>query len=112
MERPVIGLPHTFTAREALDSAVSAAGGSFTHFLEAGNGTIAQALAAAGRGVAVVSDDARFGLVPVAIQASDRVLAVHLVAACDARGITVGYLVKLADRLNTWTAEQYQLIGT
>lgn len=106
---PVIGLPRTFTAREALDSAVSANGGDFTSFLEAANGTIAQALAASGRGVAVVSDDARFDLQPIAIGVGDATLAVRLVASWDGRSIASNHFEDLTKRLSAWVRLHYQL---
>jgi DNA-binding transcriptional LysR family regulator len=108
-DRLVIGLPTSFTAREALDSAALATGTSFDQLLEAGNGTIAQALAAAGRGVAVVSDDARFGLVPLAVESGGDLLTVRLVAAWDLRGIAAPYLAELAARLGAWVAAHYEV---
>lgn len=56
----VLGADHG--TRRQLDAAASDAGLSFAIVAETNVPPIAQALAAAGRGVAVVSDDARYGL--------------------------------------------------
>ncbi|WP_343048986.1 LysR family transcriptional regulator substrate-binding protein [Nocardioides perillae] len=69
--QPLVLLPPHFTAREAVDAAVGAAGASYASVVEAANGTVAQALAASGRGVAVVSDDPRHDLVPLAVDPAD-----------------------------------------
>lgn len=107
LERAVVGLPTTFTAREALDAAVASVGGSFSTLVVAANGTIAQALAAAGRGVAVVSDDPRFDLRPLAIDLGDRPLSITLFAAWDSRSIAASSMERLADRLGAWVASRY-----
>ncbi len=105
--RTVIGVPTSFTAREALEAAVSTTGGSYAEFIEAANGTIAQALAAAGRGVAVVSDDPRYELVPIAINHGDTAIAIQLVAAWDTRRVSAPAMAALAGRLADWVAERY-----
>lgn len=105
--RQVIGLPTTYTAREALDAAVGVEGGAFSSFVEAANGTIAQALAAAGRGVAVVSDDPRFGLVPLQVTTSSGLLRIRLVAAWDGRSVAAATMESLAGRLGDWVAARY-----
>jgi hypothetical protein len=104
--RTVVGVPTSFTAREALEAAVSTIGGSFTEFIEAANGTIAQALAAAGRGVAVVSDDPRYELVPIAIGLHDATLTIQLVAAWEIRKVSAPAMAALAGRLADWVAER------
>lgn len=109
LERLVIGLPGTFTAREALDAAVAASDGAYSHILEAANGTIAQALAAAGRGVAVVSDDPRFDLVPLEIEAAASLVDIRLIAAWDARSIAAAQLAAIGERLRAWIAGHYHL---
>lgn len=100
-------LPPHFTAREALDAAVGAAGASYAAVVEAANGTVAQALAASGRGVAVVSDDPRHGLAPLAVDLGERPLSIRLVAAWDPRGPGATTLEGLARRLGGYAAERY-----
>ncbi|MEQ6900341.1 LysR family transcriptional regulator [Nocardioides sp. YIM 152588] len=107
LERPLIGLPPAFTSRESLERAVAAAGTSYSTLVEAANGTIAQALAASGRGVAVVSDDARFDLVPLGIDVGGRRLAIRLVVAWDGSSVAAPTLEALAGRVNAWVARRY-----
>ena len=67
-----------------------------------------RALAAAGRGVAVASDDPRFGLLPLAIDINDTSLEVRLCAAWDPRGVAAASIEILGDRLAKWVAGQYE----
>ena len=87
--------------------AVLGCNGSYSGVLEAANGTIAQALAAAGRGVAVVTDDPRFDLVPLPIRAGAEDLAIRLVAVWDERSVAADYMAGLARRLSAWVAAHY-----
>lgn len=104
----LVVLPEPFTAREALDAATRAAGQPSAAGVEAANGTIAQALAAAGRGVAVVSDDPRFELRPLAVSLGEgRSLCVRLIAAWDSRGVAADTMADLARRLGDFIAERY-----
>lgn len=103
----VIVLPLSVTSRQALETAVAAAGASYASRLEAANGTVAQALAAAGRGVAVVSDDPRFGLVPVAVDVEDRRLSVRLIAVWDARHPAAATIETFAVRLGEFVRQRY-----
>ncbi|GAA1165935.1 LysR family transcriptional regulator [Nocardioides aquiterrae] len=107
LTRPLVVVPPAFAAREALDTAVAARGASYSGIVEAANGTIAQALAASGRGVAVVSDDPRFDLRPVAVDLDGERLSVRLVAAWDPRSAAAAPLERLARRLGSWVAERY-----
>lgn len=106
-DRTLIGLPATFTAREALDRAIEGAGLDYAEIIEAANGTIAQAMAAAGRGVAVVTDDPRYDLVPIRVLAGRSPLRIRLVAAWDPRGVASSTMSALAARLQAWILEQY-----
>ena len=116
VHRPLIGLPSTFTARESLDAALVFSGLSVQHFAEAANGTVAQALAASGRGVAMVSDDPRYGLVPLAVGLRGQGgaggqggadLSVRLVAAWDGRSVAADSLQAIAVRLSGWATAHY-----
>lgn len=112
LERNLVSLSGTSHAREALDAVVSSLGGSYASLLEAANGTIAQALAASGRGVAVVSDDARFDLVPVAIRVdSSTWLQIHLFAAWDRDSVAAPTIARIVARLGHWVDEHYLAPG-
>ena len=104
----LVVVPPAYTARAALEAAAAGEELSLDGLVEAGNGTIAQALAAAGRGVAVVSDDPRFGLVavPVTLRDGSR-LAVRLSAAWDPRTVTGPAVAAVVQRLAAWVAARY-----
>jgi DNA-binding transcriptional LysR family regulator len=104
---PLIGLPRHFTARQSLEAAVAATGATYGSLVEAANGTVAQALAAAGRGIAVVSDDPRHDLVPLAVDLGEGVLSIRLVAVWDTGHPAAALLETLARRLGTFVLERY-----
>lgn len=104
----VISLPAAFTARQALDAALAENRLVADTSLEAANGTVAQALAAGGRGVAVITDDPRYDLVPLAIELADGVtLSIRLVSLWDARHAASETLDAMAQRLSDFTCERY-----
>jgi DNA-binding transcriptional LysR family regulator len=107
LAEPVIALPTTFTSRQAMEAAVAASGATYASLLEAANGTVAQALAAAGRGIAVVSDDPSFGLVPVAVDAGERPLSIRLLAVWDGRHPAAATIDDVARRLGVFVRERY-----
>lgn len=105
---PLVALPPAFTARQALDDALAAAGTACTSLVEAHNGTLAQALAAAGRGVAVVSDDSRYDLVSLPIELpGQHLLSVRLVSVWDSRHAAAPTLEAMAGRLSAFTCQRY-----
>jgi DNA-binding transcriptional LysR family regulator len=107
LAEPLIGLPGTFTARQALEAAVAESGATYASMVEAANGTVAQALAAAGRGVAVASDDPRFGLHPLAVDLGDRLLSIRLYAVWDSRHAAAATLEVFARRLGGFVVQRY-----
>ncbi len=112
LAEPVIVLPQSVTSRQALEAAVAAAGASYASLLEAANGTVAQALAAAGRGIAVVSDDPQFGLVPVAVDTGEGILSVQLIAVWDERHPAAATVEVFARRLGQFSRERYGALPT
>jgi DNA-binding transcriptional LysR family regulator len=109
VERDLVLMTTDFRPRVLLDAAVDAAGVPYGGVLECTNAQVAQALAAAGRGVAVVSDDPRFGLVPLSIRAADADLQIRLYAAWDPQHHAAGVIADLADRLAAFCADRYGL---
>ncbi|MDI6101829.1 LysR family transcriptional regulator [Actinoplanes sp. NEAU-A12] len=99
----LILLPPTFTARQALDAVAT----GHRPAIEAANGTVAQALAAAGRGIAVASDDPRFGLIPLAVDVGDRRLCIRLRAAWDSRHPAAATIGRFASRLGRFIRDRY-----
>jgi DNA-binding transcriptional LysR family regulator len=108
LAEPLISLPSNFTSRESLDNAVVEAGEGFTSLLVAANGAVAQALAASGRGIAVVSDDPRYGVVPVMVDLGHRLLSIRLFAAWDSRHPGIATLAALAARIGEFVRWRYR----
>jgi len=104
----VIVQPTAFTARQSLEAAVTAAGAGYSSSIEAANGTVAQALAAAGRGVAIASDDPRFDLVPLPVDVGGRHLSIRLTAVWDSRHAAASTLESFAARLGAFVRDRYQ----
>ncbi|TQS43949.1 LysR family transcriptional regulator [Cryptosporangium phraense] len=108
LDEELIGLPPGHSARRVLDAAMVTAGATPAALLEASNGTVAQALAAAGRGIAVVSDDPRFGLHAIRIALDERTfLEVRLHCAWDRAHPAAGLLEGMAHRLGVFVTERY-----
>lgn len=104
----LIGLPPHASARKVLDEAVTAWGLPPLALTEASNGTIAQALAAAGRGIALVTDEARYGLIALPIaDPQGRPLTFRLACVWEKHHPAADALAELVQRLATWTATQF-----
>ena len=95
----VIGLPTTFSARQAFDAAARHTHQSAGVDIEASSGVVAQALAAAGRGIAVVTDDPRFDLDRVKVFAGGEPINIHLFAGWDPSHPARTALAAIAKRL-------------
>lgn len=107
---PLVTVPPAYTARAALDAALAGAELAATELVEAGNGTIAQALAASGRGVAVVSDDPRFDLHPLRIRLAEpgrTTLTVRLSASWNPRAVTAPTVEGMVERLAAYVERAY-----
>ncbi|GAA1612229.1 LysR family transcriptional regulator [Actinoplanes couchii] len=107
LDEPLILLPPAFTARQAMDVAISDK--SYKSPIDAANGTVAQALAAAGRGIAIASDDPRFGLIPLAVDLGDRRLSIRLRAVWDSRHPAAITLSGFASRLGHFIRDRYNV---
>ncbi len=103
----LIGLPRRYGARQALDDATARDGVAPLRLTEASNGTVAQALAAGGRGVALVTDDPRFDLVPLRVTSGEGPVSIRLHCAWSPDHPGAALLADLADRLRAWVAERY-----
>lgn len=100
-------LNRDFHPRRALDQATGRAGLGYRSVLEFGSSQVVQALAAAGRGIAIVSDDPRFGLVPVGIVAGDGPVHVNLYAAWEPAHHAAETIAGLARRLGDYCVTRY-----
>nr|WP_218680952.1 LysR family transcriptional regulator [Rhodococcus qingshengii] len=104
----IVLMPGT-AAREALRSAINPQTATVRPPIEAANGTIAQALAAAGRGIAVVSDDPRFDLHPLTIRVEDKTLTIQLTASWNRNHAGASTLSDIVRRLREFIAERYAI---
>ncbi|MBC7632135.1 LysR family transcriptional regulator [Aeromicrobium sp.] len=105
----ILALAPTTRPRQILDTALERAGVVAEHVVDCSNPQVAQALAAAGRGVAVVSDDPRFGLHPLQIIDRDGPLRIGLFAAWEPHHHAAATLAEFATRLRTFCIERYGL---
>jgi DNA-binding transcriptional LysR family regulator len=96
-------------ARQSLDRALDDAGVALGSATEFTTPEVAQAVAAAGRGVAVVSDDPRFGLVPVGISAATGRVVIRLYAGWAPDHHAAATLASLARRLADFCRDRYGL---
>ncbi|MEP6797300.1 MAG: LysR family transcriptional regulator [Lapillicoccus sp.] len=105
--RDLLLLSPDFHPRRALDEAMSRAGTAYGSVVEVGSPEVAQALAAAGRGVAVLSDDTRFGLRPLAIDGPGGPVHISLYAAWEPEHHGAAVIAGLASRLSAFCVERY-----
>jgi DNA-binding transcriptional LysR family regulator len=100
-------LTEDFSPRRVLDLCVDREGLAYSSMLEFGTPQVAQAVAAAGRGIAVVSDDARFGLHPLDIIGDRGGLHIRLYAAWDREHHAASAIGELARRLSAYCVARY-----
>lgn len=94
-------------ARQLVDESLVREGVSAADLIECRNPQVAQALAFARRGIAVLSDDARFGLRGLPITTSQGPLTLTLHAGWDPHHHAAGELDGLARRLSDFCAARY-----
>jgi DNA-binding transcriptional LysR family regulator len=99
-------------SRIALERALAAADLPLGPVVEFRTAEVAQAVAAAGRGVAVVSDDPRYDLVPVQITGRAGEVSIRLRAAWSGDHHAAATLRDLATRLRTFSRERYGLAAS
>ena len=100
-------LTRDFHPRRALDQALSRAGVACSCVLEFGTPQVAQAVAAAGRGIAVVSDDPRFGLHPLEVVGRDGPVRITLYAAWQPQHHAAATIADVARRLSDFCVARY-----
>ncbi len=110
---PLLVLGEGHGTRRQLDAAMSDAGVSYGVVAETNVPQVAQALAAAGRGVAVVSDDARYGLHGVRIRPAggSQELRVPLFGAWDESHYAAGAIAELVTGLARYAESRYVVGG-
>lgn len=106
-ERRLVLLTADFRPRTLLDAAMDAADISYGELVEVSNAQVAQAIAAAGRGVAVVSDDARFDLVALHIESPIGPVRIRLYAAWDSHHHAARTIADIAERIAAFSVRRY-----
>lgn len=105
-ERLVV-LDPSFRPRQILQESLEADGLAEPELVECGNAQVAQALAAAGRGVAVVTDDPRFDLHGLRVDSDRGPLRIKLHAAWAREHHAASALAGLAERLRAFCGTRY-----
>lgn len=105
--RNLLTLTSDFHPRRALDQAMMRTSTTPESIMEFATPQVAQALCAAGRGVAVLSDDPRFGLRPLTINTINGPLRISLYTAWEPQHHAAAMLADLSMRLRAFCAERY-----
>lgn len=107
VESDLLVLTSDFHPRRAIDQALARDGLALNAIREFTSPQVAQAIAAAGRGIAVVSDDPRFNLHPLRITGPDGPVTISLYAAWQRRHHGTETIASIADRLRAFCAVRY-----
>jgi DNA-binding transcriptional LysR family regulator len=107
VEQPLLAQSREFHPRRALDQAVALAGLGYRSVHEFETAEVAQAVAASGRGVAVVSDDPRFGLHGLGIDGPAGAVHISLYAAWDPGHHGGATIAGIAQRLADFCIARY-----
>lgn len=120
VEEPLVLLGEQHGTRRVFDDAVALQGLTYRRPAETNVPQVAQAFAAAGRGIAVVTDDRRYDLHPMTIETERGPLTITLFAAWDRTHYAALMLEQLVEELalfvegryGTWSQPWAQRIGT
>lgn len=104
---PLVLLTTEHGTRRVFDQAVAAAGLAYHAVGEFNLSAVAQTLSAGGAGVAIVSDDARYGLHSLTIDAGGTVLAIPIVAAWEGSHYAAPMIEAWAKGLAEYTRAHY-----
>jgi DNA-binding transcriptional LysR family regulator len=107
VDQSLLLLTRDFHPRRALDHALADARLAPVDVHEFATAEVAQAVAASGRGVAVVSDDPRFGLVPLAVDGAHGPVTISLYAAWDPQHHGAAVIGDIAARLARFCVARY-----
>ncbi|WP_169053726.1 LysR family transcriptional regulator [Agromyces sp. H66] len=110
MKEPLIVMSRAHGVRQMLDSAAARAGLAFTASVETTSPVLAQALAAAGRGICVLSDDPHFDLAAVPISAGGADLIITLFGVWDRMHYASALIADCLEELSDFNAELYPQI--
>ncbi|MGA9346501.1 MAG: LysR family transcriptional regulator [Nocardioidaceae bacterium] len=108
VEWPLVLMHEDHGVRRMFDDAVTREGLAYQAEYVTRTPHVAQALAAAGRGVCVLSDDARFGLRELPIVAGGAALSITLFAAWDPTHYASAKIAGCVESLGRFTRELYE----
>lgn len=108
----ILALNAPFRARRILDDAARDEDLVLPDVVECTGPQIAQALAAAGRGVAVLTDDSRFGLHALSIEGGRGPITMTLVASWSPQHHAAEALGDVASRLQTFCETRYGAVAS
>lgn len=104
---PLIVMSEGQGVRRMFDSAITRAGLSYTAAFETESAYVAQALAAAGRGICILSDDSRFDLITTPIASADGELIITLFGVWDPVHYAAPVITECLDDLGAFIAHLY-----
>lgn len=107
LQEPLIVMSSGHGVRGMFDEAVTRAGLSYTPAIETDSSSLALALAAAGRGICILSDDSRYGLLTAPIRASGHDLAITLYGVWDDRHFAGAGIQRWLHELGGFVSELY-----
>ncbi|MFF2494886.1 LysR substrate-binding domain-containing protein [Agromyces sp. NPDC058064] len=107
VEQPLVVMSRAHGVRQMFDSAAARAGLRFTAALETESPPLAQALAAAGRGICILSDDPRFGLTTLPIDTTTGPLVITLFGVWDEMHYASTQIEQCVDELERFLVETY-----
>jgi DNA-binding transcriptional LysR family regulator len=107
VQEPLVLLGEQHGTRRVFDDAVAQQALTYRLAAETNVPQIAQAFAAAGRGVAVVTDDPRYDLQPLAIETTAGTLTITLFAAWDRTHYAALMLEELVEELAAFVERRY-----
>lgn len=110
--QPLVVLDGRSASRRLLDHAVGLQALTYDLAFEVGLSDAAQALAASGRGVAVLTDEPRYGLVALPIRDHGRVLCLPIVALWRTDHYAADRILVLADELAAWCGSMFPSVGS
>jgi DNA-binding transcriptional LysR family regulator len=108
MDWPLIVMHDDHGVRRLFDEAIAREGLAYRAAFVARTPNVAQALAAAGRGVCIVSDDSRFGLRELPILAGDSELSITLFGAWDPTHYAADTILTCVEQLSEFTQDLYK----
>ena len=107
VQYPLIQLGQDHGTRRLFDDAVTQMGLTYHVAADTNVPQVAQAFAAAGRGIAILTDDRRYGLRPLVIETPNGPLSISLFAAWDPTHYAAGAIETLVDELATYMLRRF-----